>query len=602
MNIKVHRDLAAAIGEKNLRDFQIEADTFKWHPIHEMDLRDYTGAELARFRKLVEAHVECRGGKTILKDLDVWKAAQEAPGQQKARSVKQMTTLVTEFIRTSPGHRIFSQDTNDPEAWLCYYVNEVEFVPEHRSRDGDYRPPYCRIEYVYEEFGGRFNSTESFGPDRCIGKTAAQMLAQSGNFLETPAMREKYLAEKERWRQLVPLIGMQFLAGGVGTDDLDGNDDDNNYRRSWRTADTIILEREGQKSRVVIDVYTESDKKEEAKRCEIDPWFWRTSKYKFLSKAAKADDDDEEFEDDEGNTEKPKKRKTKRIKVTKEEAELELQDEDEDPEFSIEIPVHPKLAVFDLKKHLRLRVHVNNLTEYVYDTNMHKKLVLPPENTGLVEMLLHNKDVFQDIVSGKSGGTIILCAGPPGTGKTLSAEVYAEATERPLFSVQASQLGLDAESLEKELMKVLARGKRWDAVMLIDEADVYVHTRGNDLTQNAIVGVFLRVLEYHASVLFLTTNRADLVDDAIASRCTARIEFGKPSIEDQKKIWRILADNSGIQIDDATIETTAKLHPTLSGRDVKNLLKLANLMSRSTGKPISAETVEYVLKFKPTTA
>ena len=40
------------------------------------------------------------------------------------------------------------------------------------------------------------------------------------------------------------------------------------------------------------------------------------------------------------------------------------------------------------------------------------------------------------------------------------------------------------------------RAQRWGAVMLIDEADVYIKRRDDDITMNAVVGVFLRVLEY----------------------------------------------------------------------------------------------------------
>ena len=38
---------------------------------------------------------------------------------------------------------------------------------------------------------------------------------------------------------------------------------------------------------------------------------------------------------------------------------------------------------------------------------------------------------------------------------------------------------------------------------------------------NAVVGVFLRVLEYFNGLLFLTTNRIDDIDEAIVSRCIA---------------------------------------------------------------------------------
>src|SRR3546814_2642760 len=53
----------------------------------------------------------------------------------------------------------------------------------------------------------------------------------------------------------------------------------------------------------------------------------------------------------------------------------------------------------------------------------------------------------------------------------------------------------------------------------LDEADVYIRCRDNDLEHNAIVAEFLRTLEYFNGLLFMTTNRINDVDDAILSRC-----------------------------------------------------------------------------------
>ena len=78
-----------------------------------------------------------------------------------------------------------------------------------------------------------------------------------------------------------------------------------------------------------------------------------------------------------------------------------------------------------------------------------------------------------------------------------------------------------AAAMEQALKDVLTRAQRWGAVMLIDEADVYIKRRDDDITMNAVVGVFLRVLEYFNGLLFLTTNRIDDIDEAIVSRCIA---------------------------------------------------------------------------------
>ena len=168
--------------------------------------------------------------------------------------------------------------------------------------------------------------------------------------------------------------------------------------------------------------------------------------------------------------------------------------------------------------------------------------------------------------------------------------------------MQASQLGLGAEELEKNILIAFARAQRWNAILLIDEADVYVSARGSDLVQNAIVGVFLRVMEYYDGVLFLTTNRADLIDDAIASRCVAKIEFRPPEPEGQIKLWQVLSEVMGMTAMPADIAAIVKAHPKLTGRDIKNLLKLLKLVTPPgvASSPVTLQRVNFVKAFKPT--
>lgn len=108
---------------------------------------------------------------------------------------------------------------------------------------------------------------------------------------------------------------------------------------------------------------------------------------------------------------------------------------------------------------------------------------------------------FSDIIEGNGSGISVILGGPPGVGKTLTAQVFAEATERPLLSVHAAQLGINPNDIERNLAGILAKGSRWNAVVLLDEADVYVNERGHDLSQNAIVAAFLRVLERHTAAM-----------------------------------------------------------------------------------------------------
>ena len=47
------------------------------------------------------------------------------------------------------------------------------------------------------------------------------------------------------------------------------------------------------------------------------------------------------------------------------------------------------------------------------------------------------------------------------THNTLTAEVYSEVMKRPLYKVQASQLGIGIDRLEKKLQEVLGRAEKW---------------------------------------------------------------------------------------------------------------------------------------------
>ena len=69
------------------------------------------------------------------------------------------------------------------------------------------------------------------------------------------------------------------------------------------------------------------------------------------------------------------------------------------------------------------------------------------------------------------------------------------------------------------LTRCLDIGTIWGCVVLLDEADVFLEERTQtDLQRNALVSVFLRVLEYYEGILILTSNRVGIFDEAFMSR------------------------------------------------------------------------------------
>jgi len=264
-----------------------------------------------------------------------------------------------------------------------------------------------------------------------------------------------------------------------------------------------------------------------------------------------------------------------------------------------QLPVHPYIFMFHLELHHYLWVHVDDITPYEYKPALKQKLILPPEQTDLIDILTAEMDVLMDdIVAGKSGGTTVLCAGPAGVGKTLTAEVYSEIIQRPLYRVHSGQLGLNVAAMEIALKDVLTRAQRWGAVMLIDEADVYIKRRDDNIAMNAVVGVFLRVLEYFNGLLFLTTNRVDDIDEAIVSRCIAMIRYYPPDNQARRRIWQVMLEQFALEIDDTLLNELVEIFPGASGRDIKGLAKLAAKYCNQKQVPPSAEVFKRCSVFR----
>lgn len=263
------------------------------------------------------------------------------------------------------------------------------------------------------------------------------------------------------------------------------------------------------------------------------------------------------------------------------------------------MPVHPHLRCFDLKRHEFGWYYTKNLKEYEYNPSLRSSLVLPEAHSDLIDALTSDLDIIiEDVIAGKSGGTTILCQGKPGTGKTLTAEIYAEVIERPLYRIHSGQLGTEPEGLEKILVQALKRAERWKAILLIDEADVFLMERTDDLERNAVVGVFLRVLEYYKGILFLTTNRADAIDDAIVSRCVAMIKYTAPGALERRRIWATQLTLASVNFEEDLMDDLVDSFPEATGRDIKGLTRLTVRFCKSRGTTPTLDDFKRMATFK----
>jgi len=127
----------------------------------------------------------------------------------------------------------------------------------------------------------------------------------------------------------------------------------------------------------------------------------------------------------------------------------------------------------------------------------------------------------------------------------------------------------------------------------IDEVDVYMRERGDDLMQNAIVGVWLRTIEYYRGMLIATTNKDTAIDDAIKSRANAIIQYPVPDENNARRIWNNLVDENSMKFSKGTIDYCITRFSKITGRSMKNIVSLSKkLMKRKNVNEITQEIVD----------
>ena len=161
---------------------------------------------------------------------------------------------------------------------------------------------------------------------------------------------------------------------------------------------------------------------------------------------------------------------------------------------------------------------------------------------------------------------------------------------------------------KSKLTEILELAALWDAVLLLDEADVFLEARSlHELQRNAMVGVFLRLLEYHQRVMFLTTNRITTIDEAFKSRISVAIKYQDLEESARRKIWENFLVLAGVKIvdgvtceDDGSYVTKEQVNKLaskrLNGREIKNITRTAQALSVSSKQPLRYDLIMQVLE------
>ncbi|KAF2744261.1 hypothetical protein M011DRAFT_480089 [Sporormia fimetaria CBS 119925] len=266
----------------------------------------------------------------------------------------------------------------------------------------------------------------------------------------------------------------------------------------------------------------------------------------------------------------------------------------------------PVVLGFSFKGKAWVEFSLSGIRDIEWNSTAFESLVLPThikQNLrGLVSShRFYAAQTIGDVIEAKGKGLNVVLHGPPGVGKTLTAESIADFLRCPLYVVSAGELGTSSRTLEADLNRIMEVTHAWGAILLLDEADVFMEQRQpQDVHRNALVSVFLRLLEYYQGILFLTTNRAKTFDEAFNSRIHMGIRYENLNMKARREVWqqyiRQIESSKDVVSASFTNDDLDELsRKDLNGRQIKNAIGQAQLIALSEKKPFSMLYIKRTL-------
>ncbi|CAI4218839.1 unnamed protein product [Parascedosporium putredinis] len=263
-----------------------------------------------------------------------------------------------------------------------------------------------------------------------------------------------------------------------------------------------------------------------------------------------------------------------------------------------------RLPGFCLKRRRWQYFQVDLVRDIQWSADPFNTLVLPDGYKDLilsfVESHIGGEKSFDDVIGGKACTILTLYVldirqwsrcpthRAPGVGKTLTAESVAETLRVPLYFLDLGQVIVE---LDEERL-----AERWNAILLVDECDLYLEPRSETSpVRNRVVTKFLQEIEYSSSLLFLTTNRPNALDPALASRIHLTVTYPALDEVSRRTIWETFLSHNGCpRLQPAALDVLSRV--PLNGRRIRNVVRAASIMAGRNKRSVEFTDIKTVLQ------
>ena len=158
--------------------------------------------------------------------------------------------------------------------------------------------------------------------------------------------------------------------------------------------------------------------------------------------------------------------------------------------------------------------------------------------------------------------------------------------------------------MDTYLSGLFRRVKRWNAVVLIDEADDFLSRNMMESKPELLYKSFISTIEAFTGVLFLTTNYTSKFEPALVSRVSAKLSYTAVNTQRLcKALTARIESSSAFYGDNAAhiAETYVMKFPKLDFRMIDSVIYIAEILARAENveRPLlTEEIIETAIKLK----